>query len=80
MSCQVIRFAGTTNYTHRKGKPKIVAYYLMEANEGEFAPNEEVDELVWAPLESVHANLTWGRDRELFDEVMKFPELRAEAS
>jgi 8-oxo-dGTP diphosphatase len=80
MSCQVIRFAGTTNYTHRKGKPKIVAYYLMEASDGEFAPNEEVDELVWVPLESVHANLTWSRDRELFDEVMKFPALRAEAS
>ena len=31
MLCEVIRFAGTTNYTHRKGKPKIVAYYLMEA-------------------------------------------------
>ena len=80
MSCHVIRFAGTTNYTHRKGKPKIVAYYLMEANEGEFAPNEEVDELIWVSPESVHANLTWSRDRELFDEVMKFPELRAEAS
>jgi 8-oxo-dGTP diphosphatase len=80
MSCRVIRFAGTTNYTHRKGKPKIVAYYLMEANEVEFVPNEEVDELVWVPLESVRANLTWSRDRELFDEVMKFPELLAEAS
>ena len=80
MSCQVIRFAGTTNYTHRKGKPKIVAYYLMEASAGEFSPNEEVDELNWLPLESVPAILTWSRDRELFDEVMKFPELRAEAS
>ena len=80
MSCQVIRFAGTTNYTHRKGKPKIVAYYLMEANDVEFMPNEEVDELVWVPLESVRANLTWSRDRELFDQVMTFPELLAEAS
>jgi hypothetical protein len=39
-----------------------------------------VDELVWVPLESVPANLTWSRDRELIDEVMRFPELRAEAS
>jgi len=80
LHCRVVRFVGTTNYTHRKGKPKIVAYYLMEANEVDFTPNEEVDELVWVPLESVRANLTWSRDRELFDEVMKFPELRAEAS
>ena len=78
--CDITRFVGTTNYTHRRGKPKIVAYYLMEANEVEFAPNEEVDELTWVPLESVHAHLTWSRDRELFDEVMNFPELRAQAS
>jgi ADP-ribose pyrophosphatase YjhB (NUDIX family) len=80
MRCRIVRFAGTTNYTHRKGKPKIVAYYLMEANDGEFAPNEEVDELNWVPLESVRTSLTWDRDRELFDEVLKFPELRAQAS
>ena len=72
--------SGTTNYTHRKGKPKIVAYYLMEANTGEFAPNDEVDELVWLPMEQVRAHLTWERDQELFDEVTKFPEMRAQAS
>lgn len=80
MRCQLIRFVGTTNYTHRKGRPKIVAYYLMEFTDGEFSPNEEVDELIWVPLESVRANLTWDRDRELFDEVLKLPELRAQAS
>ncbi len=79
MRCSVIRFAGTTNYTHRKGKPKIVAYYLMQANTGEFAPNEEVDELVWLPMENVREHLTWERDQELFDEVTKFPEMRAQA-
>ena len=80
MSCQVIGFAGTTNYTHRKGKPKIVAYYLMAVDEGEFTPNEEVDELVWTPLESVRQHLTWDRDQELFDLVVQMPEMRAQAS
>ena len=80
MTCRVVRFAGTTNYTHRKGKPKIVAYFLMAVQEGEFLPNEEVDELVWLPLESVHAHLTWDRDRELFELVAQLPELRANAS
>jgi len=32
--CNVTRFVGTTNYTHRRGKPKIVAYYLMTAARG----------------------------------------------
>ena len=80
MHCQVIRFAGTTNYTHRKGKPKIVAYYLMSVAAGEFAPNDEVDELVWLPLEQVREHLTWDRDQELFDLVLTMSEVRAQAS
>ena len=80
MSCEVVRFVGTTNYTHRKGKPKIVAYYLMSVSEGEFTPNEEVDVLVWLPLERVRAHLTWDRDQELFDLLVTMPEVRARAS
>ncbi len=80
MRCEVVRFVGTTNYTHRKGKPKIVAYYLMSVSDGEFAPNEEVDVLVWLPLEQVRAHLTWDRDQELFDLMTTLPEVRAQAS
>ncbi len=80
LKCEVVRFIGTTNYTHRKGKPKIVAYYLMRMAEGEFAPNAEVDVLVWLPLEHVRAHLTWDRDQELFDLVLELPEIRALAS
>jgi 8-oxo-dGTP diphosphatase len=80
MDCYVERFVGTTNYTHRKGKPKIVAYYLMGVNHGEFAPNEEVDDLVWLPMEQVRSHLTWDRDQELFDLVTELPELSAKAS
>ncbi len=80
MVCHVERFIGTTNYTHRKGKPKIVAYYLMSVQEGEFTPNEEVDELVWLRLEEVRTHLTWDRDQELFDLVLDLPEMRAQAS
>lgn len=80
LTCDVVRFVGTTNYTHRKGKPKIVAYYLMSVADGEFAPNEEVDELVWLGMEHVRQHLTWERDQELFDLVANLPELRAQAS
>ena len=78
--CRVVQFVGLTNYTHRKGKPKIVAYYLMSVDEGEFEPNEEVDQLAWVPLELVRARLTWDRDQELFDLVTALPEMRAQAS
>jgi 8-oxo-dGTP diphosphatase len=80
--CQIERFIGTTNYTHRKGKPKIVAYYLLSVigGEGLFQPNDEVDELRWVPLEHVRDRLTWERDQELFDLFVNLPELRAQAS
>ena len=80
MRCRIVRFIGTTNYTHRKGRPKIVAYYLMEVDNGEFSPTAEVDELVWLALESVRSHLTWDRDQELFDLALGFPEMRANAS
>jgi len=80
MHCHIERFIGTTNYIHRKGKPKIVAYYLMAVNKGEFAPNEEVDELVWLPLEQVRGHLTHERDQELFDLLVDLPEFRLRAS
>jgi len=80
MKCSIISFAGTTNYTHRKGKAKIVAYYLMTPHEGEFEANDEVDELVWLPVDQVRSHLTWDRDKELFDRVLTMPELRARAS
>lgn len=80
MHCRVVRFVGTTNYTHRKGRPKIVAYYLMVVDGGDFIPNDEVDDLVWLPLERVREHLTWDRDQELFDVALALPEVRAQAS
>ena len=80
LHCSIVRFIGTTNYVHRKGKPKIVVYYLMEAHDGEFEPNEEVDELRWLPLEHARDRLTWERDQELFDLFVMMPEVRARAS
>jgi 8-oxo-dGTP diphosphatase len=80
LRCRVERFVGTTSYTHRKGKPKIVVYYLMSADDGVFEPNDEVDELVWLAIDDVRDHLTWERDQELFDMVIDLPELRARAS
>ena len=53
---------------------------MLESIDGEFTPNDEVDELVWLPLEHVRSHLTWDRDQELFDLVVQLPELRAQAS
>ena len=80
MHCRVVRFIGTTNYTHRKGRPKIVAYYLMVVDGGDFEPNDEVDDLVWLPMDRVRDHLTWDRDQELFDIAVTLPEIHSLAS
>jgi 8-oxo-dGTP diphosphatase len=65
LSCRLIRFIGHTEYTDRKGRPKAVAYWVMEPLGGSFTPNMEVDELRWVGLDEASRLLTYPRDREL---------------
>lgn len=74
--CEPLRFVGTTEYQHRKGRPKVVAYFLMVPTGGEFTPNEEVDELAWCTVPEAERLLTWDRDRELLERASMLPELR----
>ena len=62
VSVDPLRRARPTTRTAR-ASPRSSPTTSMEVNEGEFAPNEEVDELIWVPLEQVRANLTWDRDQ-----------------
>jgi 8-oxo-dGTP diphosphatase len=52
-------------YQDRKGRDKVVRYWLMEVRGGEFAANEEVDEMRWLGVDEAAALLTYPRDREL---------------
>jgi 8-oxo-dGTP diphosphatase len=65
MTCRLIRFIGHTEYTDRKGRPKVVAYWVMAPESGQFAPNEEVDELRWLDLPEATPLLSYERDGEL---------------
>jgi 8-oxo-dGTP diphosphatase len=51
-------------YTDPKGRPKTVRYWRMEALEGDFEPNDEVDELRWLGLDDALARLTYDHDHE----------------
>ena len=79
-TCHILAFAGTTYYTHRKGRAKIAAYFLMNAVEGEFVPNDEVDIFRWVVADAVSELLTWDRDKDLFRKVMLLEEMHAQAS
>jgi 8-oxo-dGTP diphosphatase len=63
--CHLLRFVGHTDYIDRKGRPKVVAYWVMSAVGGAFAPNEEVDELRWVDVAAAETLLSYERDREL---------------
>jgi 8-oxo-dGTP diphosphatase len=69
LACELGRFLGVTEYIHRKGRPKIVAYWLMSIVGGEFTVNEEADELLWLSVADAHQIVTYDRDRELLDLV-----------
>ena len=67
--CELGRFLGMTEYVHRKGRPKIVAYWMMTVRSGSFTPNAEADQLRWLSLDGARALLTYERDRDLLELV-----------
>jgi 8-oxo-dGTP diphosphatase len=54
-------------YRDHKDRPKVVRYWLMKAQDdsGEFAPNDEVDEIVWLTVAAAGAELSYAHDRDL---------------
>jgi len=70
LRCTLGRELSPTFYNDRKGRSKAVRYWLMEPSDGEFTPNEEVDELVWLSPGAAVAILTYDRDAELAKESL----------
>ena len=66
--CRLVRPYGWTTYLDRKGREKIVRYWLMERTDGTFRPSAEVDELRWLTVEEALRVLTYERDRALLRE------------
>ena len=55
-------------YEVEKGH-KVVRYWLMEPESGEFVPNEEVDEVRWLSPAEAEELLTYDHDRALVREA-----------
>ena len=66
LRCRLGEELEPVSYNDRKGRLKVVRYWLMEPEaEVTFTPNDEVDQLRWmAPAEAVGV-LTYPRDAEL---------------
>ena len=69
LHCRIDSALGDTNYTDRKDRAKLVRYYRMTPESGEFEPNDEVDELRWLPPAEAEDLLTYDFDKELVGRV-----------
>jgi 8-oxo-dGTP diphosphatase len=65
LRCRLGRSLGDTSYRDRKDRVKLVRYFEMHPEGGEFTPNDEVDELRWIPLAEAGEALSYDFDKEL---------------
>lgn len=65
MYCRLGRTLGATSYVDRRGRPKIVYYWLMRALDGAFRPSAEVDRVEWMGAGAAFDRLSYSRDRVL---------------
>jgi 8-oxo-dGTP diphosphatase len=59
------------SYLDRKGRRKLVRYWLMRPLDGAFEPHGEVDELRWVGQEEAEGLLTYPHDRELVRKALR---------
>lgn len=69
LECRLGADLGQVSYT-AKGRPKVVHYWSMQAGEGSFAPNSEVDEAVWMTSEAARDRLSYPHDVEVVDRFL----------
>jgi 8-oxo-dGTP diphosphatase len=63
----------STSRYEANGRPKQVSYWAAEATSGAFAPNDEVDRILWLPSAAARERLTQPRDQDLVDELLALP-------
>lgn len=66
--CELQRPAGCTAYVDRRGRNKVVCYWVMEVISGRFRPGGEVDRLAWLPVDEAVKRLTYARDKTLISQ------------
>ena len=66
LRCRLRQELEEVRYPDRKGRPKLVRYWLMDvAEDTGFVPNDEVDEVRWLEFPAAANLLSYEHDREL---------------
>ena len=70
MRCRLGEELEPTNYQDRKGRDKVVRYWLMEpVDDTDFVPNDEVDAIRWLSPGDAAAAVSYSHDAELVREA-----------
>jgi len=69
LRCRRLKRLPLVRYRDARGRRKAVVYWTMQALDGEFEPNSEVDALGWFDLLSARQVLTYAHDVLLLDFV-----------
>lgn len=64
----------TVHYVDHKDRPKEVRYYEMARPGGEFAPNDEVDEIVWLDPAAARRRVTRRADADVITALCDYLE------
>ena len=65
LRCELVRELPSATYHDSEGREKLVRYWEMTPLAGEFAPNDEVDELRWLEPADAGDALSYERDRDV---------------
>ena len=69
LTCELGEELEPARYTDRKGRAKLVRFWLMRPTGGDFEPNDEVDELRWLDPARAVELLDYDHDRALVSEL-----------
>jgi 8-oxo-dGTP diphosphatase len=69
LRCELGPELAPSRYRDRRGRDKLVRWWRMRPVAGEFAPNDEVDELRWLDPDAALDVLDYEHDRELVREL-----------
>jgi 8-oxo-dGTP pyrophosphatase MutT (NUDIX family) len=65
LKCMIARSLGIIEYIDRRGRQKVVWYWLMRSIGGAFQSIEEVDRMNWLKFEDAARKLSYDHDQEL---------------
>ena len=65
LSCSPQQELPTVRYKDVQGRPKVVRYWIMAPQSGEFSPTGEVDQIRWLTFRGAEHLLTYEHDRRL---------------